>query len=121
MPLVSDAQMVALRGVAELGMVTDVTLRKRIMSDNVYGDEQTETFPVSGSAKGWLRSMPAGVLDVVSGLSGDVGDFRLFLPFGTDIGNGDRVEIGGRMFIVQDTTKESTYQVLLRCSLKRVE
>lgn len=121
MPLVSDTQMAGLRSVAELGMVTAVTIRARVLADNAYGDEQTETFPVSGSAMGWLRSMPGGVIDVVSGLAGDVSEFRLFLPYGTEVNNGDRVEITGRQFVVQDTTKESTYQVLLRCSLRRIE
>ena len=121
MPLVSASQMSALQAVAETGFITPVTLRKRVFSENVYGDEQTESFPVSGSAMGWLRSMPAGVLDVISGAAGDVADFRLFLPVGTDISNGDRVEIDGRQFIVQDTAKESTYQVLLRVFLRRVE
>lgn len=122
MPLVSTGQLTSLRSVIESGMVTDVTIYHRVAADNVYGDDQTETWPGTGTTvKGWLRTVPEGTIDVVSGVQADVSLYRLFLPVGTNVKNNDRVKIGGDSYVVTDTNKESTYQVALKCSLRRAE
>lgn len=122
MALVTDSQMASLRTVIESGMVTEVTIFNRNRADNAYGDEQTETWPGDGVVvQGWLRTVPEGTIDVVSGVMADVAIFRLFVPVGTNVNNGDRVDIDGRRFIVTDTNKESTYQTALKCSLRRAE
>jgi hypothetical protein len=119
--LVSASQLNALRKVAESGMNVDVTRLKQTKVDSVYGDEQDITYVVDWTTSGWLRAVPEGVIDVVSGVTGDIGTFRLFLPVGTDLDNGDRVLIEGRTYTVTDTNVESTYQVVLRCSLRRLD
>jgi hypothetical protein len=102
-------------------MVTDVTILKRSQADNAFEDSASG-WPTTGeTVKGWLRTVPEGTTDVLSGIMADVSMYRLFLPVGTDINNGDRVLIDGRNFAVIDTNKESTYQVVLKCSLRRVE
>lgn len=121
MPLVTAGELGSLRSVIESGMVTDVTILSRSTTDNVYGDDQTESWAGDTVVKGWLRTVPEGTIDVVSGVQADVSLYRLFLPVGTAVDNGDRVEIDGARYIVTDTNKESSYQVALKCSLKRAE
>jgi len=122
MTLVSAAQIAALRSVANRGLQTDVTIFPRIEADNPFSDD--ENVITSGgtvTVKGWLRSVPAGVIDVVSGVQAQISSFRLLLPPGTVIHNGDRVEIGGEKFVVEDVASENTYQIFLVCSIRRGE
>jgi hypothetical protein len=121
MPLVSDGQLAALRGVIETGMITDVSILSRSTADNAYGDDQSESWAATTTVKGWLRTVPEGTIDIISGVQADVSIYRLFVPVGTDIKNNDRVMIDGRRFIVTDTNVESTYKVALKCSLRRAE
>jgi hypothetical protein len=122
MPLVSDSQMTALRGVINEGMITEVTILAHQTTDNAYGDEQTESWPGPGTTvMGWLRTVPEGTIDVISGVQADVSIYRLFVPVGTEIGNNDKVRIEDRLYVVTDTNKESSYQVALKCSLRRAE
>lgn len=119
--LISETQLEALRSVVVSGLVTDVTILTRSTADNPYTDEGTETFTPTVTVKGWLREVPAGTIDVVSGIVSTPGTYRLFLPLDTDIDNGDRVKIGEHTYVVQDTNQESTYKVTLRVVLNRAE
>lgn len=121
----SDAEMAEIRGIAEIGMTSPVTIKRRtVLSDTdpsqVYGRD-AETFVVSGTVNGWLYSAPSPVITLVGGEMALVNTYRLFLPTGTEVTSGDRVAIGGSEFIVSDTIEESTWLPLLRCSLRRVE
>lgn len=119
--LVSDSQLTALRSVVEKGMVTPVTILKRTVADSPYSDDDTETFSPTETVYGWLRDVPQGTIDVVSGIMATPGTYRLFLPLGTDVTNGDRVKIHDATYVVNDTNDESTYKVTLRLSLNRAE
>jgi len=122
MTLVSAAQIAALRSVANRGLQTDVTIFPRIEADNPFSDDENVT--TSGgtvTVKGWLRTVPAGVIDVVSGVQAQISSFRLLLPPGTVIHNGDRVEINSEKYVVEDVASENTYQIFLVCSIRRAE
>lgn len=123
MPLVSESQLNQLRKVVELGMVTDVTIINATRVDNPFSDDEyvQEAAGLRQTVKGWLREVPAGTIDVVSGVMANTGMYRLFLPLGTHIDNGDRVLVNDEEFIVQDTNQDSTYKVTLRVSLARAE
>jgi hypothetical protein len=118
-PLVSAAEMAGLRDVAEQGMQTPVIIQTRatVQSD----DGQTSTWTTTGTVMGWLYSTPTPQITLVSGEMATVNTYRLFLPVGTAIAAGDHAIIGGQTFIVSDTTAESTWQPLLRCSLRYAE
>jgi hypothetical protein len=126
LPLVTDAQMLSLRAIAERGMKDDVTIstRTRITDEdddaNVYGDDG-ETWTVTATVKGWLYSAPSPTIDTLDMRMALTNTYRLFLPVGTVIETGDRVEIDGRQFIVSDTVGESTWLPLLRVSLRRAD
>lgn len=127
----TSGELAAIRGLAELGMQSDVTIKKRtpITSEsdpaNIYGDDGvTHVVPVSTEeayVKGWLFSTPSPVITVVGGVMALVNTYRLFVPVGTDVESGDHVVIGGAEFIVSDTIAESTWLPLLNVSLRRVE
>lgn len=123
MPLVSESQLNALRKVIETGLVTDVTIINATQADNPFSDDEyvQEAEGSRETVKGWLREVPAGTIDVVSGVMANTGMYRLFLPLDTHINNGDRVIVNGEQFIVQDTNQDSTYKVTLRVSLARAE
>lgn len=119
--LVSDSQMVALRSVAKLGMQTDVLILKRTAADDPFGDDSTPTWTPAETVKGWLRGAVAGEIRQAGAMTGLVAGYRLFVPIGTDVHNGDRVRIEGNDFTVQDTNIESTWRVVMRCEVERVE
>ena len=123
MPLVSPSQLNALRKVIATGLVTDVTVINIGQADSPYSDDEMVQEPEAQrqTVKGWLREVPAGTIDVVSGVMANTGMYRLFLPLDTRIDNGDRVVVNGEEFIVQDTNQDSTYKVTLRVSLARAE
>lgn len=123
MPLVTESQLNSLRSVVELGMVTDVTIINVEQADSPFSDDEMVKEGEGGRqvVKGWLREVPAGTIDVVSGVMANTGIYRLFLPLGTQIENGDRVVVNDEEFIVQDTNQDSTYKVTLRVSLARAE
>lgn len=120
MKLVSDTAMASLRSVAELGMVTPVTIYDLVNTETANGSESTWVARPS-SVDGWLHSTPTPMITVISGMQGIVNTYRLFLPVGTDIHTGDRVSIGGSFYTVSDTTAESTWLPLLTVSLRRME
>lgn len=120
--LVSDAQMARLRTVAELGMQSTVVIHKRTWGDtNPYTDDEVVTSETTTTIKGWLRSTPAGDIRSMNGMQAVVSSHRLFVPVGTDIASGDKVVVDGAEFTVQDTSVESTWKVLIRATLERIE
>jgi len=118
-PLISDSEMAGLRGVAEQGMQTPVAIWRRttVQTD----DGRSDAYAFSSNAMGWLYSTPSPVITEVSGEMALVNTYRLFVPVGTDILSGDHAIIGAQTFIVSDTTGESTWLPLLRCSLRLAE
>ena len=118
--LLSDSAMAALRGVAELGMTTDVLIYDLVNSETATGSTSTWV-PRSSTVKGWLHSQVTPMLTVVSGHQTVVNTYRLFVPIGTVITPGDRVVIGGDRYIVSDTTGESTWQAMLTVSLRKAD
>lgn len=121
MPLVSAAQMATLQAIGAQGLLTDVTIISRTEADTSYSDDEGIWTTVTTTVKGWLRSTPSGTIDVVGGFQATIGVFRLLLPVGTSIKIGDRVDIGGERYVVEDTIAESTYQVFLNCLLRRAQ
>jgi len=120
MPLLTAAQLAAVRQAAELGMVTPVVIRRRSVAEGDYGDDEPTYTPVA-SVKGWLYSRPTPIQEEAGGRLITANTYRLLLPVGTDILPGDEVTIGGETFVVSDTTAESTWNPMLKASLRRAE
>lgn len=120
MSLVSADEMASLREVAELGMTTSCLIYDHAIVETVDGTANTWT-PRTSRIKGWLHSKPDQVITLDAGAQGVHPNYRLFLPVGTDVITGDRIEIGGSMFIVSDTDAESTWLPMLTVMLRRVE
>lgn len=132
-PFFSESQMAAIRSVAEHGMQTEITIRRRsvqflnetITSDD-FGDDVVTYTPTTSSgltrkAYGWLFSTPSIVADDDSGALVTTNTYRLFVPVNTDIVAGDEIVVHGQEYIVSDTNAESTLRPLLRCNLRRRE
>jgi len=120
-PLLSESQLAALRGVAELGMINTVVISRPTQVDSAYGDDANITYVTVGTAKGWFRSTPTPVASADVGSLVTINTYRLLLPTGTDIRPKDQVHLGSEIFLVTDTTGESTYQPYLQVSLRRRE
>lgn len=118
--LLSDDEMDALREVALMGMATQATIYDHVIAESPDGTSETWVAR-NTTTQCWLQSNPTPMLTVVSGTQGLVNTYRCYMPVGTDIESADRVQIEGRMFVVSDTTGESTWQPLLNVSLRRVE
>lgn len=118
-PLLSETEMDAFREVALQGMQDDVLIYRRatISTD----DGMTNEWTYLATAKGWVYSVPTQRQNVVSGEIATINTYRLFVPVGTNIREGDKVKINGQEFIVSDTISESTWKALLRVSLRYAE
>ena len=119
-PLLTASELSEVQKVAELGMVTPVTIYRRtpVAPGADYYDDRL-TYVLLRTVNGWLHSQPTPIagIDADSSIVTTT-TFRLFLPVGTDILPGDRVVIGSRQFTVSDTTAESTWPALLAVSLR---
>lgn len=121
MSLLRESNLVALRRMTKKLMKTRVAIYKFTAVDNDYSDEGSESFTYSTTVDGWLRSMPSDGVDVAYGQTSVHATHRLFVPVGTDIAAFDKVIIAGKAYKVIDTGAESTYQVLIRVSLRKSE
>ena len=119
MTLISDSELAGLREIAETGMATPATLRRR--QTVIDGDGRHSAWVDLGTINGWLYSVPTPLIIVNAGEQALVNTYRWFCPVGTDIRSGDKLIIGGSEYTVSDTTLESTWLPLLRCSLRRLE
>jgi head-tail adaptor len=108
--LVTDDMYAALRQYAYRGLQTPVTIKRRSVSDNPYGDSE-ESWVVVGTTWGWLRQINKPAILEQLGLAAVTGVYRLELPFETDVKSGDRVELEGVDYLVEDTGAEDTVQV----------
>lgn len=121
MVLISDSELVALRGVAESGMTTTAYVYRRTKETTASGQQSIWPATPTSTIKGWMFSEPTPVIGLNAGEMALVNTYRWFCPVGTDILSGDKLVVGGNEFMVSDTTGESTWLPLLRCSLRRVE
>jgi hypothetical protein len=125
-------QMNRMRDLALLGMITPVTIERRVEAPipvgGDYGDDflaynqTTETKRLE--VRGWFYSTPTPVQQVDTGQIVTVNTYRLFLPVGTDVKAGDHVHVATNPiddYTVSDTTGESTWLPLLTCSLRKKE
>jgi len=119
MTLVSASELGALQVVAESGMTTPAIVQRRATVADADG--QHSAWTTVGTILGWLFSEPSPVITLNAGEQVLVNTYRWFCPVGTDILSGDKLTIGGSEFTVSDTTQESTWLPLLRCSLRRIE
>ena len=119
--LLSDAQMAALQEVALLGMKTPITIQRKVTSDTDYGDLENVSYSTVASVKGWFYSTPTPTRDVDTGSVVTANTYRLFVPIGTNVRDGDQILVGSEIYTVSDTTKESTWTALLTCSLRKRE
>jgi len=125
----SDRQMARVRDVAQLGMTTTVTILERSAgtppAGGDYGDDFVDYTETSESAratlKGWFFSTPTTMQDVDTGAIVTSNTYRLFLPVGTDISPGDRVQVGADEYTVSDTDAEGTWLPMLTCNLRKRE
>lgn len=125
--LLSENQLKAVRKAALLGMVTDVIIERRNEAPppvgGDYGDDFITYDPTTESTsrhvKGWFHSTPTPVQDVDTGMVVTANTYRLYLPVGTDVQVGDRIQVGSASYTVSDTTAESTWLPLLTCSLRK--
>lgn len=118
--LISDAELNALRGIAESGMrdaVATVLARSSVETD----DGQETVWATSGpTVNGWIYEVTAtsAVIGVIAGQLGlaEVSHFRA--PVNTVIHSGDHLLIDGITYTVEHTNEESTYKVWLDCAVR---
>jgi hypothetical protein len=119
--LMSARQLAALQEVALMGMQTPVTIKRRTTTDTDYGDKDEVSFTTVTSTLGWFHSTPTPMQEQDTGSVVTANTYRLFLPVGTDVRDGDQVSVGSTTYVVSDTTSESTWKALLSCSLRKRE
>jgi hypothetical protein len=119
MPLVSAAQMNALRTVAYNGLDTPISILRSTQIENDYGSE--EVWVTVEDTVGWIKEMSTSKVAEVAGYLGVTSVFRLDAPIDADIRSGDRVGIEGDMFSVNDVNTHNTIRVFCKATMRRVE
>ena len=118
--ILTDRQIGALREVAEMGMVTPVQiLRTAMVRDSSPNGDDIVSETTTSTVNGWLYSTPTPRRTMDGGSIVTSNDYRLFLPVGTDVQDGDVCVIGGQRYTVTDTDDESTWNPMLTVSLRR--
>lgn len=120
MTLLSDSQLAALSKIAEMGMKSSVTIKRRSTTQSVLEDN-VDTWTTVGTTIGWVRALPSDDFSIDGGGFRVGVTHRLFVPLDTDLRPHDQVVINGETFQVTDTALENTWKVLLRCSLRKGE
>ena len=110
-PLISDAELAALRGFAESGMTVSVAIYHGVTT--VTDDGQTWGYPATPdlTVLGWNYEITSNsmTLSNISGVTTLSELHRLMLPVGTDCRSGDKVVLNGESFVVQHTNADDTY------------
>ena len=121
--LVSDAEMAGLQTIAEIGMADTCTILTQVnINTGLEGDTDYEYTEASVTTKCWLwETLANDNAEVVGGVEAITTAYRLFLPVGTPIANGDRVVCKGETYIAIATNAENTYRPVLRVALRRAE
>jgi len=120
----------AIRRTVMSGFQTEITIEHRsvpragsTVTGDDYGDDSVvfteSTESRRTTVKGWFYSTPTPVQTEEAGAIVTVNTYRMFVPVGTDITDGDEVTVGGEVYSVSDTTVESTWQAMLTCSLRK--
>lgn len=119
--LLSANELGALQYWARNGMTDTVTIQRPTQTDSDYGDAESLTYVTISTSPAWFRSIPTPIATAETGQLITVNTYRLIVPVGTDIMPKDQVVLGPEVFIVTDTTAESTWQAMLTVSLRRRE
>jgi hypothetical protein len=119
-PLVTDEMYVALRGFAYQGLQTPVSILRREVVENPYGDD-SEVWAEESSTWGWIRQMNDPSIVAQNGVAQTTGVFRLELPVGTDVRPGDMVGVEGATYMVENTSVEDTVQVFLEVYIRATD
>jgi SPP1 family predicted phage head-tail adaptor len=119
MPLVSDAQLAQLRFVAYQGLDTEIVIKRPTQAETVYGSVGGYTTVATTTA--WIREMSTSRAGIMLGVIATTGTFRLHVRYDTDIRPGDRVEVNGESFEVQDLNELNTIRVFTTAVMRRVE
>lgn len=119
MGLVSASQLIALRTIANKGLVTTIVISRPTQTQTAYGT--ASTYSEVETTLGWLRQMAGTAPGENISFISTTGTFRLHLPYGTDIRVDDRVTVNGNDYSVTDTNADNTIQVYTTAQLRRVE
>lgn len=120
MTLLTDKQLKHLSKVANLGMKSTVTIKRRSTTTSVLEDA-VEGWTTVSTSIGWVRALPSDDYSIDGGGFRVGVTHRLFVPLDTDLRPHDQVVIASKTYQVIDTALENTWKVLLRCSLRKGE
>jgi len=121
MPLLSANELGTLQHWATLGMTDSVTIQRMAQADTAFGDDEQTSYATIGTSDAWIRSTPTIVATADVGALVTINTYRLLVPVGTDITVKDQVLWEDEVFLVTDTTFESTWKPFLTVNLRRRE
>jgi head-tail adaptor len=119
-PLVTDEMYGALREFAYQGLQTPVSILRREVIENPYGDS-AEEWVDQGETWSWIRQMNDPSITERGGIAQTTGVFRVELPVGADVRVGDMIGAEGETYMVENTSTEDTVQVFLEVYARKTE
>jgi hypothetical protein len=124
MPITPET-LAVLRGVANTiitaDLKTEVTvLHRSRAAENPYGTSG-ETWAGTDTWLAWIREIKATDIQNLNHQAGQVGEFEVRLPIEAIVDPGDRLVIGGDLYVVQNTNNIDTLPIFMKVTVRRIE
>jgi len=122
-PLVSPAQLTALRGVAYHGLDSTATVTRQTQVETAFGSESSWT-TISTGTPCWVRGVNIpSVVTTGSMREVVIGAFRIHFEQDADVRANDRVTVDGdgSVYDIIDMNRENTIQIFRTAIGKKVE
>lgn len=119
MSLLSSAELAAIQSLGQSGMISTAAVLKRatVVTDN--GQESVWATSALDVACWVVGVTPnSATLGNVAGAIDLIQTFVVRLPIGTDANSGDQLAIGGKIYVVEQTSNEDTFPNWLSCSCR---
>ena len=123
--MISAETLAALRGVAQniIGgeLKTEVTVLRRSRSaENAFGTSG-ETWAGTDTYMAWVREIRATDLNNLNKQAGMTNEVELRLPINAIVDVGDRVVIGGDLWVVNNTNNVDTLPIFMKATVRKIE
>jgi hypothetical protein len=106
----------AVRAVGATGLETELSILTRSIIEGTNGNEDYEAWVQTDTVLGWIKQNDRGPvlhLDDSAGAVASIGRYRIHLPIGTIIDEGDMLGLDGEVFIANEVNSENTYRVFV--------
>lgn len=124
MPITPET-LTVLRGVANTiiteDLKTEVTVLHRSReAENPYGTSG-EAWAGTDTWLAWVKEIKATDLQNIGRQAGQVGEYEVRLPIQATVSPGDRIVMGGDLYVVNNTNNMDTLPIFMKATVRRID